>query len=73
MGGRRQPQGGGRQPIKVARFRQKLHENEENWTEREGTSKVVLCRSATVSGLIKRGLNNNDLHTTISNDKSGKL
>ena len=55
-GGGATSRGAGRQPIILARFRQKLHENEENYTEREGTSKIVLCRSATVSGLNKRGV-----------------
>ena len=31
----------------LAKFRQKLHENEENWTERGRTSKILLCISAT--------------------------
>ena len=43
--GRRQPKMGG--TYYLAKFRQKLHENEENWTEGGGTaSKILLCRSA---------------------------
>ena len=36
----------------LAKFSWKLHENEENWAKRVGTSNMCLCRSATGIGAV---------------------
>ena len=39
-GGFRNYQGGGRQAYYLAKFRQKLHENEKNWTDGDARPKL---------------------------------